>query len=231
MIGFPLLLKAAEPLSPVVFLEGETITYDIKKLGIKFGEAALNFKGKVTRGKDEVLLVTFTARALNFLDDEKIFVNPKTFYPQVVERNLNLWGKKERITEEYFQEKGELKITKEAGGKMTARVINKKGPMDNLYCFIYRFRNSGEFKDGNFFTMELPTREVRIEIKGKASIKTAAHEFDAYLLESKDPEYKIWFDTSQSKIPLRIDGAVGLGNVSLVMSEDTKDDGRRMKDD
>ena len=120
------------------FANGEKIIYSIKKMGVKAGEASLVFHGSTRVKNKEVYLIQFTASALNFFDQEKIYVDPKTFYPVMVKRDLNIWGKKERITEEYLTDKGQVKITKNAGGKTTVQTIEKKGAVDNIYCFIYR---------------------------------------------------------------------------------------------
>ena len=50
-------------------------------------------------------------------------------------------------------------------------------------------------------------------------VQAAGETYEAYYLESSPKKYRIWLGTSERKIPLRIDGAVGFGNTSLVMKE------------
>src|SRR5690242_69203 len=80
---------------------GERIEYKIVKVGLKAGDASLTFAGpRIYRGK-KIVLIVFQARAFNFFDEERIFVDPKSYLPLFVERNLNIFGKKEKIIEEY----------------------------------------------------------------------------------------------------------------------------------
>lgn len=200
------------------FMQGEKITYDIKKLGFKVGEAVLEFKGPVTIAEGPSLLIIFTAEALNFYDQEKIYVNPQTFYPIKVERSLDLWGKKEQITEHYADD-GKIKIVKNAGGQQTEEIIKKSGQVDNVYGFLYRYRRDGDFKIGNLFDMNLPTKDLKLRLSEMDRIKAAGEKQEAFFMESDPTEYKMWFGTSDRHLPLRIDGAVGIGNTKLIMSE------------
>ncbi len=205
------------------FNPGETITYDIKKFGLTAGEAELIFRGKVQINNQEALLITFTAKALNFFDEEKIYVDAKTFYPVIIERNLNLWGKKEIISEQYDHQRGSIKITKKSGGKISETVIQKQGPIDNIYGFIYRYRKDGQNKKGEKFEMRLPTKDVQFKLVGEVKMNASNKEFEAYSLESTPKNYTVWFGKEQGRIPLKIDGALNLGKTSLVMKKYKKE--------
>ena len=200
------------------FSDGEKITYAIKKMGVKTGESSLVFRGLTRINTKNAYLIIFTASSLNFFDEEKIYIDTKTFYPLVVNRDLNIWGKKEKIFEEYFPEKGLVKITKYAGGKkITEQTIEKKGTLDNIYSFIYRYRNQGQFKVGDTLLMNLPTKDVVLKLKEITKIKAAGQQFDAYYMKSDPAQYEVWFDASDKKIPLKINGAVGFGDTAMVM--------------
>lgn len=196
----------------------EKITYSIKKMGVRAGEATLSFKGLKTYQKKQVCLIIFTAKALNFFDEERIYVDPKTFYPITVTRDLNIFGKKESITEEYFPETGLVKITKTANGKKTEQQIKKVGSLDNIYSFIYRYRRDGGFNLGDTLSMHLPTKEISIELEKKSKIKAAGQQFDTYYMKSDPGQYQLWFDSSEFKIPIRINGAVGFGDAAMIMT-------------
>lgn len=201
------------------FKNGETVKYAIKSLGVNAGESTLSFRGlEKYKGKDAYVIV-FTARAPNFFDEEQIFADAETFYPVAVVRDLNIWGKKEKITEEYDQEKGIITITKQGGGKTTTQTLNKPGPIDNIYCFIYRTRRNGKFNIGDSFSIALPTKDVVIKLVKMTNLKTAGRNFDAYYMQSDPAKYKVWFDTSEKKIPLRINGAVGINDTAMTMAE------------
>ncbi len=198
---------------------GEKIIFTIRKFGVKVGDAALIFNG-LTQIKDRnVYLVRFTAESFNFSDEEKIYIDPQTFLPVVVQRNLNIFGKRENITEEYLPEKRMVKIVKTSGGKRREQILENAGLIDNIYCFIYRYRRSGNFKEGESLMMSLPTRDVKIDFVKKTQLKVARKIYDSFFLQSQSKDYQIWFDTSPAKIPLRIDGAVGLNSASLVIAD------------
>lgn len=196
----------------------EVINYDIKKLGMKAGEAQLSIVGSVEFEGQKFLLITFRAEALKFLDEEQIFMDPKTLYPLVVKRNLNLWGKKEVITERYSQTEGRIKITKLAGGKTTEQTIVKQGPIDNIYCFIYRYRQSGAYKDKQVLSMHLPTKDVKIKSAGIVKLSVGEKDYKAIYLQSDPKQYHLWFEVAAARVPLRIDGSLGMGKTSLVIS-------------
>ncbi|MFA5059872.1 MAG: DUF3108 domain-containing protein [Candidatus Omnitrophota bacterium] len=200
------------------FLPGETIKYSIKNLGINAGEATITFEGiKKINGKD-FLLIVFKANAINFFDEEKIYSDPETFYPLIVERDLNIFGKKEKITEVYDQKNGVIRIIKKAGGKTTEQTISKQGAIDNIYCFIYRYRQSGKFQVGESFSVKLPTKDVIINLVKETKIKAAGKEYSSYYLQTNPAQYKVWIDTSEKKVPLRINGAVGVSSTAMIMN-------------
>jgi len=220
LISFMLGLLTSSAFAQGSFREGEMFTYAIKKLGMKMGEASLVFSGESVYEGKKVLLITFTASALNFFDQEKIYVDPKTFLPVAVQRDINIWGKKEKITEKYDPVKGSVEIIKISGGKPHSEIINKEGgPLDNIYCFIYRYRKNGKMGAKQDMTMNLPTKQVTLRKVGSSRIKVAGEQFKSVVIESVPRQYKVWFGPGPQKIPLRIDGAVGMASTSLILSE------------
>ncbi len=202
---------------------GEKITYTIKQMGVKAGEAVLSFEGPVTRDDKDYILITFKADGMNFFDFEKIYADPKTLLPQIVERDLNIFGSKEKITEYYDVQGGKVRVVKDALGKLAEQVIEKKGELDNIYCFIYRYRRDANFKEGDTIAINLPTMDLQIKLENKKAIVAAGKKYQAFFMQSTPSKYKLWFDISQQKIPLRIDGAVGVGSTTMTMkSYETK---------
>jgi len=184
---------------------------------VKAGEATLEYRGTQKLDGQDAVLIIFRAEAINFLDEEKIFVDPVTFLPIRVERDLNIWGAKEKIIEYYDQNKFEVKVVKNSGGKITELVIKKDAAVDNIYSFLYRYRRSGAFTVGETLHLNLPTQSVDLTLKSRQKIDAAGKTYDAYYLESKPEKYCLWFDTGESKIPLRIDGAISFGNTAMIM--------------
>ncbi|MCR4336375.1 MAG: DUF3108 domain-containing protein [Candidatus Omnitrophica bacterium] len=214
-LGGVQLATAQEP-----YFVGEKIVYAIKKMKVKAGDATLIFHGKKMLEGKEVYAMTFRADGFNFLDEEKIFLDLVTFRPVRVERNLNIFGKEEKIVEDYEAEKGRVKIVKDAGGKTEEQVIAKDKPLDNLYGFIYRYRLQGKFQIGEEVVLNLPTQEVRIKlIDQDHQVKAAGKQYRTFYMASDPAKYRIWFDTSDRRIPLRIDGAVGFAKTAMIMKE------------
>ncbi len=202
-----------------MFEKGETFKYEIKKFGIKAGEATLEFEGPTRIYEKDALLIIFTSKGFNFYDQEKIYLDPQTFYPIAVNRDLDIFGKKEKIEEKYDALKGMVTISKMVKGKLQEMTINKDLPLDNLYCFIYRLRNLSNLKVGYSFDIVLPTADVRISVKEKRKFKAMGKKFNTFFMQSVPKKYRIWFDDSEAMVPLRIDGAVGFGKTSMVLTE------------
>ena len=188
----------------------ETIHYALIQLGIKAGDATLRNVGPtVYRGKSTFLIV-FKAQAINFWDEERIYTDPLNFYPLFVERDLNIFGRKEKISEVYDRAKSEIRVVKTAGGKQTEQALKKTGAIDNIYGFILRYRKRGSFKIGDVLDIKLPTKDLKIKLVKRIN--------NSFFMQSSPAKYKIWFDSSARKWPLRISGAVGIANTVMEMT-------------
>jgi len=196
-----------------VIRPGEKIHYKIVQLGLSTGEASLTYLGSRMYHKQKTVLIIFQAKGFKFFDEERIFVDPKTMFPLFVERNLNIFGNRERITEEYS--KDHVKITK---GK-NQQVIEKDGDIDNIYAFIYRYRQMGQFHINDSFVLHLPTKDVPIKLIRKDTLDVALKRYKVFYMESNPANYRIWFDTSEKKIPLRISGAIKMAHTVMVMTQ------------
>src|SRR3989338_8561132 len=158
---------------------GETIVYDIEKLKITVGEARLVYNGLVEINNSKALSLTVTATGFKFFDKEQIYLDPETFHPLLIKRNLDIFGKKEDIIEYYDAQKGKVRIVKKAGGKTTQEVIENGGRFDNIYGYIYRQRLLGRFSPNDTYDLHLPTRDVRLKLKeteiGRATRLNSSH--------------------------------------------------------
>jgi hypothetical protein len=217
--GMPNLATTAEGVLKVPFAPGETIIYDIKKLAVKVGQAVMVFKGQVSWKGQETLLITLTSKGLIFFDDEKIYLDPRTFLPLCVERDLNIFGRKEQIVEHYGPGNGTVRIVKTVKGETTEQVIQKRHPLENVYGFIYRYRLQGAFTAGEQTAVHLPTADVDFIFRGFDTMALSGRQAEAYYVESLPKKYRVWFDTGPARVPLRIDGAVGFGKTAMVMKE------------
>lgn len=215
LLVFPVSMASAE--EPVKDFSGEKITFAIKQIGIKAGEAVLSYEGPVKKEGKDYLLIVFRADGMNFFDEEKMYADPRTLFPQMVERNLNIFGNKEKITEYYETDQGKVRIVKTVDGKTTEQIIKKEGTLDNIYCFIYRYRRDGQFDKSKVFAANLPTMDLKIKLERETHLSAGGKKYKAYYLQSDPPKYKLWFAAEDGNIPLRIDGAVGVGSTSMIM--------------
>ncbi len=203
--------------SAQAFKSGEKIYYNVVQMGLKIGEASLTFVGEVEYQQQKAVLIVFHAKGFNFYDEEKIYLNPSTLKPVAVLRDLNIFGNKEKIEEGYSD--GHLKIVKNVGSSQSEQSIDKKGGMDNIYAFIYRYRQEGNFKLSDSFDVHLPTKDIMIKMIKQVPLKIAGEKYNAFYMESNPAKYKIWFDSSDKKLPLRISGAIGVANTVMVMTK------------
>ena len=201
------------------FAKGEMIRYAIKKMGIKVGEATLALEGETRRDGKKCVLIVFTAKGFNFYDEERIYVDGETFLPKVVLRDLNSFGKTAKVTEEYDQVAGTVTITKVAKGKTTVRILEKTGPIDNIYGFIYRYRLHGGFDREERVQVALPAMDVTVAGVKNLEFKAAGETYQALLLRSVPSQYSIWMDRGTAHLPLRIAGAVGFAKTVMTMVE------------
>jgi hypothetical protein len=201
------------------FQKGEIINYNIEKFKVKIGEATLAFNGLVEVQGKEALSITFTARGFKFFDEEQIYVDAQTFFPLLIKRNLDMFGKEERITEYYDAQKGKVHIVKRAKGGTTEQIIENGGRFDNIYGFIYRHRQSGRFEKDKALDIHLPTNDLRFQFVKRKSISIHGQKFDADYIESAPNQYELWFDSGPRRIPLKIDGTLGFGNMKMVFKD------------
>lgn len=194
----------------------ETIHYSIRQMGFD-GEATLSLVGPTDYRGHKTVLIVFRATGRNFSDEENIYVDPVTYKPLYVERNfsLSVFGQGKTL-EDYVSSKGEIIITKTDGDRVTRQVINKAGDVDNIYGFIFRYRKEGSFKIGDVLNMTLPTKDLKIRLVSRNIINIGGKNYDAYYMQSQPGRYKIWFDSSERRWPLRITGTIGF--ISSVMT-------------
>ncbi len=198
----------------------ETLTYGIKKFGIRVGEATIEYTEEFDLGGKKAVQIIFTAKGIGFFDQEKIYADPKTMLPLRVERDLDLPVIKEHIVEYYDPQKNIVEIVKSKKGKKVDTVQFKRDhPIDNLYCFIYRYRRNGIFAEGEKFQMNLPTKDVSFEIVRREKNNFYKGADEAWFMESRPSEYRVWFGTQDPKLPLRIDGAVGMAKTAMILED------------
>jgi len=199
---------------------GEVIGYDVRSLAMKMADARIELKGLVKIDGREAYLITFEAKGSNFFDNERIYADTRSLYPIRVERDVTYMGSVEKIIEIYDQQRFSVAITKTTKARPQPEnfVIQKKGKIDNIYCFIYRYRLTGDFKIGSSLQLSLPTKDVLVKIAKTMTLDAAGKTFDTFYLETVPTQYRLWFDISKHKIPLRIDKPAMVGGTSMIMN-------------
>lgn len=209
----PSFVLAADP----AFKAGETIRYNVKQGFVKMGSATLEFTGEADLDGKKAVLIVFTAKGIGFFDEEKIYVDPVSFKPFRVLRTLDIPGEKSKIREDYFSDQDLIQVTKEQAGKTTVQKIAKKGAVDNIYGFIYRYRLTADPKSAAAFDVILPTVDVKIKKVKEVEFEVGPKVYRAALMRSVPEKYSIWFDMGEKRLPLRIAGAIGMANTVMTM--------------
>jgi len=207
-----LVSHATEPL----LLDGETIRYAIKQGPLKVGEATLSYEGETDLKGQKAVLITFTSKGPAFFDNEKIYVDPVTFRPIKVFRDLKIFGGREKITEDYTAS-GKIRITKDVDGKITETLLEKEGPVDNIYGFIYRYRLQSDPDLKAKFDVRLPTVDLVMRVASQAKFKAGGKTYDAVQMKSVPDNYTIWIGKGAQRLPLRIGGAIGIANTVMIL--------------
>jgi hypothetical protein len=212
----------AGPSKGLAIEPGETVSYTIKKFGLPMGDAVFVYKGEVTLEGQQAIYLQVTAQGFQFYDQENIYLQKQTFLPIKVERKLDIFGKTESIIERYDHEAGTVTIygRQEDQGEEKPTVIQHKGPIHNIYGFIYHYRIKGGFPKGEQMNIQLPTRRVSILRKGERVLRLHGKERRTDFLETRDKDIQVWFSQDRSKVPYQIKGAIGFGNTMLVLQKD-----------
>lgn len=202
------------------FFAGEKIVYAVKMGPLKMGTSTLEFLGKTKLSNRELDTIVFRTTGLNFFDEEKIYAEPDTFYPVRVERTLNLWGRKMDIVEDYDSKDNSWRLTKREGRKITQEVFKSPERIQNFIAVVYFYRQMSDIGISKPLSFNFFTTKVKMQVTKTVDFSIGNKVYQAYLLESLPRKYRVWLDTSERKIPLRIDGSmIGFGNMALLMRE------------
>lgn len=208
-------LKAVDAASP--FAAGEKIVFVVKMGPIKMGTSTLTYLGKTSFNGKEAEEIIFETTGLNFFDRERILAEPESFYPVRVERTVNIWGSKMQINEDYSV--NSWKLVKTEGTKVTQQTFNNTGRVQNFISIVYFYRKMEELKTGSELSFNF-NAPVKMQIKGIVDFPLADKTYKAYLLESVPAKYRVWLDSTEKRLPLRIDGSLaGFSSLALIMRE------------
>lgn len=201
------------------FEQGETINYAVKLCGIKIGNAALMYKGKIKLNDKDAHLVIFSTDILNFKDTETMYADIDTFLPLKIERDINKRGKKIRIVEEYDQLNHNVKITQSDKTRNQTKEIAQDAQIQNVILLTYFLRKLSNFELGKEFAITLPLAKLIMRFTKEEQVRIPSGVYSAYLAESFPKGHKIWFENSEKAIPIRISGPSIAGKVNMLMTD------------
>jgi len=197
---------------------GEKITYRVRLGRLNLGKAVFKQLPKTELGGRNVNLITFETRLARFTDLEKIYSDPESFLPLRVERYVSTWPFPEKIIEDYDQGKFILVIKKFKNNKQRETVIKKDSVINNAILLPYYVRDIAKLEVGYNLIAGLPAQEFIIELVAIEEVEVPAGKFMAYRFESRPKKFKVWISADERRIPVKINGTIGLG-YSLVMQE------------
>lgn len=215
-----------------VFLSASTIekkfegkgklTYRVYFNAIPSGIIEWEYLGKeVTNGKDtEVIQLHSDAKIITFFDmtgQDKVFLDKETRLPVKVERDLVVFGKKEKIEEFYDQEKGEVTIIKSVDGREEKQILHPAKPIHNILALLYFFPEGVELKQGEKHIFNLPTQEIKITVYSPRNIGINGKKEAYFLKGSGAKNFNLWLD-KETRLPLRLEFLFPLSKVSIVRS-------------
>jgi len=198
------------------FSENEQFKFGIFLGGVKIGESIINYKGIKELDGKKVVLITMESKVNNFYDKEEIYGDIIDFYPLLVKRKLRLWGKNVEIIEKYNKTENEVEIIRR-DNTVTVEKIKSERKLNNIILFLFSLRAKKDIRVGQSLDFNLPTINMKMNLKNITKIKTPKGSFDAYYLKSEPSKYEAWLSCDNKLIPLKIKGAIGFGSTSLVL--------------
>ncbi len=185
--------------------QGEKIVYNVSPAGTaKYEDMGLiDYQGR------KYWLVTFRTELAGFSDLEKIYADPKTNLPLIVEREISWPLSKERLIEEYDPQKNSLVIRKFTNDKLAEEYRYKSdSPYQNAVLLPFYLRRVDNLKVG--WSMVVRLQEVfTVTLVGIEDVKVNDNKITAYHFTSKPDKFEVWISKDKDRLPVLIKGTVG----------------------
>jgi hypothetical protein len=203
------------------FAASGQLTYKVYFNGMSCGSIIWKYLGE-EKVEDKIAQIvsqesnTKVMGVFDFGGNDKVYLEKGTFLPIKVERDLSLFGNKEKIVEYYDQVNGKVRVVKTASGKTSEIVLNQDKPIRHIMALLYFFPDNVELKDGYQEVFNLPTQKLTIRYLGLKDIKTGSETKHCYFLKGTGARsFNLWLD-KETRLPLRLEFFVMLGKVSIV---------------
>lgn len=197
---------------------GEEIIYDVKLGAIYLGKSSFNYAAQMEVNGRLSNLMVFKTQVAHFVDTERIYSDPQTLLPIIVERDILNWLSKEKITEDYDQANFTVNIRKKTWLGEETESIKKGNPIQNAVLLPHYIRSIPDLNIGYNFMINLPNRSFKITLISIENITIPAGTFKAYRFESTPRQIEVWVSADARRIPLKMQG-IGAYGYSLVMKE------------
>lgn len=197
---------------------GETITYDIRFGKLHMGRAVFRNVGRSEVSGKVADLITFETKVSGFNDLETIYSDPVNFLPLKIERRINKFSVKERITEDYDQRNFTLTISKTKGKNKEQFRIKRNSAIHNAILLPFYVRRIPKLDTGWTMTAQLPTQQFLIKLVSIEKLRLPSGEFNCYHFESFPKKFEIWVTVDNLRIPVKIKG-LGVFGYTMVMRD------------
>lgn len=182
----------------VVISPGEKISYAISPMGtaVYSDMGIVDYKGK------ELWLVTFKTRLPGFNDLEKIYADPNTGLPLIVERYIRWPMSEEFLIEEYDPENNAQVTRRFVKNKMTNEYKYKSdGPYHNAILLPFYLRGIKNPQIGWKMVVRVP-EEFTVILSEIKDIKTQGKTIKAYHFTSNPNKFDIWISKDEYLLPI-----------------------------
>ncbi|MBN3040709.1 MAG: hypothetical protein JW867_06240 [Candidatus Omnitrophica bacterium] len=214
------IMPSAEAKSIEERLQGKKkISYSVSFNGMSSGDIEWEYLGKEKiDGKEvEVLSVNSDTTILNLFDltsKEKVYLDPSTYLPYKVERDLKVFGKDEVVQEYYNQEKGYVKLVRN-DGQEKVDILKQDKPIHNILALLYFFPDNIAFESGKWLDFNLPTQKIKIKMVKERFLNVDSQKKETYFLLGRGAKhFSLWLDKKNS-LPLRLEFVFPVGKVVI----------------
>jgi hypothetical protein len=185
--------------------QGEKIVYNVSPAG----RAEYEDMGLVDHNGRKYWLVTFRTKLSGFDDLEKIYADPETGLPLIVEREICWPLAKENLIEEYDPQQNSLVIKKYMNDKLADEYSYKSdSPYHNAVLLPFYLRRVDDLEVG--WSMVVRLQEVfTVTLVGIEDVKVNDKKITAYHFTSKPDKFEIWVSKDKDRLPVLIKGTVG----------------------
>lgn len=205
----------------LLFRLGEKNSYKVNFNGIYVGRIEWEYLGRsiIDNKLIDKLLLSSDIKILKLFSiksKERLFLDSKTHLPLKIERDIEFFGKKERILEEYNQSQYYVKITKVTSSGTEEKIIQQKTPIHNVIALLYFFPRDIKLDLQKSFSFNLPTQQLQLKVTAHKMLETRKGSYEVYVLEGKPRKYRVRLE-KEKRIPLQIEFPVMLGRVTILI--------------